>query len=92
MKQHIVNLGNLLITLSETMDLSNPLVYQHQHRTAYIALEISKNAGITGKQLESIFTAALLHDIGALTVEEKYCSIITNPKTKNFTPFAERFC
>lgn len=81
MKQHIVNLGNLLITLSETMDLSNPLVYQHQHRTAYIALEISKNAGITGKQLESIFTAALLHDIGALTVEEKI--LLHNNESEN---------
>ena len=70
-KQHIVNLGNLLLTLSEAMDLSNPSISQHQYRTAYIALEISKNAGITGSELENIFTASLLHDIGALTVEEK---------------------
>ena len=50
-KQHIVNLGNLLLTLSEAMDLSNPSISQHQYRTAYIALEISKNAGITGSEL-----------------------------------------
>lgn len=70
-KQHIVNLGNLLLTLSEAMDLSNPSISQHQYRTAYIALEISNNAGIKGNRLENIFTASLLHDIGALTVEEK---------------------
>lgn len=70
-KQHIVNLGNLLLTLSEAMDLSNPSISQHQYRTAYIALEIADYAGIQGERLENIFTASLLHDIGALTVEEK---------------------
>jgi len=70
-KQQTFNLGNLLVTLSETMDISNPTISQHQHRTAYIALEIANNAGIKGNMLENIFTAALLHDIGALTVEEK---------------------
>lgn len=71
MKQRIVNLGNLLVTLSCTMDLYNSVIQQHQHRTAYIAMEIAKHAGINGNMLTDIFTAALLHDIGALTVEEK---------------------
>lgn len=66
-----VNLGNLLLSLSETMDFSNPWVQQHQYRTAYIALEIAKNAGMPRDIIEDIFTAALLHDIGAITVEEK---------------------
>lgn len=66
-----VNLGNLLLSLSETMDLSNPWIQQHQYRTAYVALEISKAVGLPRETLENIFTAALLHDIGAITVEEK---------------------
>jgi HD-GYP domain-containing protein (c-di-GMP phosphodiesterase class II) len=70
-RQRIVNLGNLLLTLSEAMDLSNPTISQHQYRTAYIALEIASYAGIRDDRLENIFTASLLHDIGALTVEEK---------------------
>lgn len=70
-RQRIVNLGNLLITLSEATDLSSHSIFQHQHRTAYIALEIANNAGIKGSLLEDIFTASLLHDIGALTVEER---------------------
>ena len=70
-RQRIVNLGNLLLTLSEAMDLSNPTISQHQYRTAYIALEIACYAGIRDDRLENIFTASLLHDIGALTVEEK---------------------
>ncbi|MCB2292673.1 HD domain-containing protein [Clostridium algoriphilum] len=70
-KQLSVNLGNLLLSLSEVTDLANPLVAQHQHRTAFIALELSKTANLEPEITENIFTAALLHDIGAISVEEK---------------------
>jgi len=70
-RQLSVNLNNLLLALSEVTDLSNPLIAQHQHRTAFIALEVAKNANLEPKIIENIFTAALLHDIGAVTVEEK---------------------
>jgi len=72
MKRHLfVNLSNLLLSLSEVTDLANPLIAQHQHRTAYIALELAKFADLEPEITENIFTAALLHDIGAVTVEEK---------------------
>jgi len=70
-KQLSVNLGNLLLSLSEVADLANPLVAQHQHRTAFIALELSNIANLEPEITENIFTAALLHDIGAISVEEK---------------------
>ncbi|MCB2356717.1 HD-GYP domain-containing protein [Clostridium estertheticum] len=61
----------MLLSLSEVADLANPLVAQHQHRTAFIALELSKTANLGSEITENIFTAALLHDIGAVSVEEK---------------------
>jgi HD-GYP domain-containing protein (c-di-GMP phosphodiesterase class II) len=70
-KQFFINLGNLLLSLSEVTDLANPLIAQHQHRTAFIALELAKFADLAPEATENIFTAALLHDIGAITVEEK---------------------
>lgn len=70
-RQLSVNLINLLLALSEITDLANPLIAQHQHRTAFIALEVAKNANLEPEIIENIFTAALLHDIGAVTVEEK---------------------
>ncbi|MBN7773387.1 HD-GYP domain-containing protein [Clostridium aminobutyricum] len=70
-RQLFVNLNNLLLSLSEVVDFSNPLIAQHQYRTAYIALEIAKYANASLEDRENIFTAALLHDIGAITVEEK---------------------
>ncbi len=70
-RKNVVNLGNLLLSLSEAMDLAGPVVAQHQQRVAFIALEMSKAAGLPEKQRETLFTAALLHDIGAMSVEEK---------------------
>lgn len=70
-RESFVNLGNLLLSLSEVSDLANPLIAQHQHRTAYIALEIARFADLEPEITENIFSAALLHDIGAITVEEK---------------------
>lgn len=70
-RQMFVNLGNLLLALSEAVDLANPSISQHQQRTAFISLEIAKNFGVSQGVLENIFSAALLHDIGAISVEEK---------------------
>lgn len=66
-----VNFGNLLLALSDISDIANPLIAQHQQRTAFIALRIARIAGIDLTKTKDIFTAALLHDIGALSVEEK---------------------
>lgn len=66
-----VNLGNLLLSLSEFIDLANNEISQHQQRTAYIALEIAKRLDIEPKMIKNIFIASLLHDIGAITIDEK---------------------
>jgi len=66
-----VNFGNLLLSLSDAMDLASPLIASHQQRTAFIAWEICKSAGLPEHATEEIFVAALLHDVGAITPEEK---------------------
>ncbi|GBE53820.1 cyclic di-GMP phosphodiesterase response regulator RpfG [bacterium BMS3Bbin14] len=70
-----VNLGNFLLSLSDAMDLASPEMAQHQQRTAFIAWEISKTAGLSEKMMEDIFVASLLHDIGFFRVEEKLAFI-----------------
>jgi len=70
-RQPTVNLGNLLLSLSDAMDLASPKLAQHQQRTAFVAWQIGKIAGLEDLAIEELFIAALLHDIGALSVEEK---------------------
>jgi len=66
-----VNIGNLLLSLSDAMDLADPSIALHQQRTAFIAWEIAKAANLPGDAVERLFVAGLLHDIGALSPEEK---------------------
>lgn len=66
-----VNLGNLVLSVSDAMDLAGPLLAQHQQRTAFIAWEMGKLAKLPDERAEKCFIAALLHDIGAFSLEEK---------------------
>src|SRR6266540_3254652 len=66
-----VKLLNLLLSLSDALDLASPQLSQHQLRTAVIAWEIGKQAGVTVDEETHLFIAALLHDVSALTPEEK---------------------
>lgn len=66
-----IKLLDFLLSLSESLDLFNPLLAQHQIRTAFIAWKIGEELRLVPLDLETIITAALLHDIGALTPEDK---------------------
>jgi HD-GYP domain-containing protein (c-di-GMP phosphodiesterase class II) len=66
-----INLGNLLLSLSDAIDLANPQSASHQMRTAFIAWEIGRELNLRERSIEKLFKAALLHDLGALSVEEK---------------------
>ena len=65
------NLGNLVLSLSDAMDLASPTLIQHQQRTAFVTWEMAKASMLSSERLERSFIAALLHDIGAFSLEEK---------------------
>ena len=66
-----VNLGNLLLSISDAMDLAAPDISSHQLRTGYTAWRMAEAAGLAADEVERIFVAALMHDVGALSLEEK---------------------
>jgi hypothetical protein len=43
-RQTAVNLGNLVLSLSDAMDLASPSIIQHQQRTAFVVWEMGKAA------------------------------------------------
>ena len=63
--------SNLVLSLSDAMDLADFSLAQHQQRAAFIFWEMGKAAGFSDERLEKGFIAALLHDIGALSIEDK---------------------
>ncbi len=70
-----VNLGNLILSLSDAMDLADPLLMSHQQRAGFIVWQMGRTAGFQDGRLEKIFMAALLHDIGAFSLGEKIAII-----------------
>jgi HD-GYP domain-containing protein (c-di-GMP phosphodiesterase class II) len=66
-----VSLADLLFSVSEAMDLSDSSLVDHQIRTAFVSAELARACRLDYGQTEKLFIAALLHDIGALSPEEK---------------------
>ncbi len=66
-----INLLNLILSLSDALDLASPELSQHQLRTAFIVWEISKAANLPSSDIDQLFLASLLHDVGALSLENK---------------------
>ncbi|MBF0523664.1 MAG: HD domain-containing protein [Deltaproteobacteria bacterium] len=62
---------DFLLSLSDALDLAGPALSSHQLRTAFIAWKLAEAAQFPSSVIEQIFIAALLHDIGALSPEEK---------------------
>lgn len=66
-----IDLSDLVLCISDALDLVSRELSQHQIRTAFIAWELAKAADMPNDQQQRLFIAALLHDIGALSPEEK---------------------
>jgi len=78
-----IKFSNFLLSLSDAMDIANSAIALHQMRTAFIAWKLGLVAGLSEESIERLYLAALLHDIGALSLEEKIQMLIdfenTNP-------------
>jgi len=64
-------LFNLVAVLSQVMDLVSPLVVDHHKRTAWFAVNLAEEMGLGKKAINEILFSALLHDIGAFSLQER---------------------
>lgn len=65
-----VSLNQFVFSLSQALDLINPLMADHHKRVAYIALRVAEAVGLAGKAKEDVVIAAALHDIGTLPSQQ----------------------
>jgi HD-GYP domain-containing protein (c-di-GMP phosphodiesterase class II) len=65
------NLSDLIFSVSEAMDMSDVSLADHQLRVGYAAAQMALSAKLDYAQAERLFVAAVLHDIGALSPEDK---------------------
>lgn len=71
METHDIELTRFIIMLSDALELASPGMAMHQTKTSFIALRIADKLGFSRAQRRDLAYAALLHDIGALSPEEK---------------------
>lgn len=66
-----ITLKELLTSFTKSIDLYNYLLKNHHRRTAIAAYHIGVEMGLSTESLSDLVIAASLHDIGALTVNER---------------------
>ena len=71
----VVMLDNLVLSLSDSLDLVHHCAADHQQRVAYVSLRMAQSMGYNLNDRADLLYAAALHDIGVLSVEEKIDSI-----------------
>ncbi len=66
-----INLLNLVLSLSDALDLGNVKLFQRQIRSAFVAWKLGQAADLPPEPLKNLFIAALFHELGALSPDEK---------------------
>ncbi len=101
MKQELnVSLFEITTCLSRVADMVSPVLNNHHLQVAYIANEIGKESGLPEDELVDLTVAALLHDIGALSLRERLDCLEFETKSldhsemgyhllRTFEPYAE---
>ncbi|MGA2859085.1 MAG: diguanylate cyclase [Candidatus Sulfotelmatobacter sp.] len=77
-KRHVEEMASLHLRTIEALALAieakDHTTHEHLQRVRIYAIEVAKELGVTGTDLEALHAAALLHDIGKLAVPEHIIS------------------
>jgi HD-GYP domain-containing protein (c-di-GMP phosphodiesterase class II) len=69
-----VSLFDLVMCVSEVIDLVDPAVSDHHKRVAYLATSLAAELGFSPKERADLLLAGILHDVGILTQQERLAS------------------
>lgn len=78
-----VNLYEFLSCLSNAQDMVMPRLSNHHHMVAYLAYKLAERANLSVNEQKNVISAALIHDIGALSIGERLELIETEPEYIN---------
>ena len=66
-----ISFSQLVCALSDAVDLISSVLNNHHKQVAYISYRIAKALDLSSERIASLTTAALLHDVGALSLDER---------------------
>ena len=82
-----LTLKELAVPMIESIDSFNYLLKSHHRRVAIISYNLGKELGLHDKSLSNLVVAASLHDIGALSIQER--DMLIKEDVSNPTPHCE---
>lgn len=71
MATYHIPLFDLGLAMADAVDLMSPVVAGHHTRVAYLASRLGEELGLADADLEDLVLAALLHDIGAFSSDQR---------------------
>ncbi|GAB6100719.1 HD domain-containing protein [Halanaerocella petrolearia] len=66
-----ISLFDMVICLSDALDLVNPVITGHHKRVAYIAASIAREMDLSREEIKDILIAGALHDVGTLALDRE---------------------
>jgi HD-GYP domain-containing protein (c-di-GMP phosphodiesterase class II) len=79
--RNLINMYELLICLTNAGDLISPELANHHQQVAYLAFKIAEQLDLPDEQKKELVLASLLHDVGALSLDERLELIENEPMT-----------
>ena len=70
-KEPRISLFDLIMNLSDAMDLISPFLVNHHKQVAYIAFSIGEELALPVEQKNELILAGASHDIGAFSLKER---------------------
>ena len=67
----VIPIFDLVLCLSQAVDLVNPLLADHHKRTAQVAYGLGMQLKLPESELHDLVIAAALHDVGGLTCKDR---------------------
>ncbi len=74
-----INLFDLLMCLSNAGDLASPVLASHHQKVAYLSYRLAEHMKLPNSQQREILLASLIHDIGALSMNERLELVESEP-------------
>jgi HD-GYP domain-containing protein (c-di-GMP phosphodiesterase class II) len=71
MRESYISLFDLIMSLSDAMDLISPAIVNHHKQVAYIAYSIGEEMSLSTEEKNELILAGLSHDIGAFSLKER---------------------
>lgn len=78
---HPINMYELLLCLTKAVDLVSPELANHHQKVAYLAYKIAEQMDTPNEDRSDLILAGLLHDIGALSLNERLEMLFDEPPT-----------